>query len=150
MPKFKRIARGSPFLTNQRSGRARDGDGGAKGREAAPRQDSSDFRGRCACVLHECVALSESLLAAFPRSRSGATTTCWPWKSATTRDGRCLKSYGMCQVYLIADTIVNSIETVSVFARSGPYIVIVVGIRFPSAKGNFIRHHLPYFIIRYL
>lgn len=39
------------------------------------------------------LALFESLSTAFSRSRNEAATTCWPWKSATTRDGRCLKSY---------------------------------------------------------
>lgn len=115
---------------------------------ASPGQDSSDFRGRCACLCVLCMSASRTFGVPFGRvSLLSERSHYHLLAMEKCNDSWRLKSYGMCQVYLIADTIVNLIETLSVFATR---LVIVAGIRFSPAKGNFIRRHLSYFVIRYL
>lgn len=45
----------------------------------------------CVKLRVTCARTSRTFGVPFGSVRAGATT-CWPWKSATTRDGRCLKS----------------------------------------------------------
>lgn len=59
------------------------------------RRDSPNFRGmyRAFAYVRTCARTSRTFGVPFGSvSPFAGATTCWPWKSATTRDGRCLKS----------------------------------------------------------